>query len=99
MNSWIFANQQSPYPTEEEKSKLLQATGLTSSQLNNWFSNARRRILKKMKTADFERHQYYEKKYGNPKILNEIFGVKSTGKKKKKILLLTNLKIKNYDRK
>lgn len=47
LQKWLQDNPTRPYPTEEEKEGLLQETGLTFSQLNNWFSNSRRRLGKK----------------------------------------------------
>ena len=45
LKEWLFAHAHSPYPGEEEKDALCLRTGLTMHQLNNWFINARRRIL------------------------------------------------------
>jgi len=47
LKQWLFQHSSRPYPTEDEKSILIHQTGLTLVQINNWFSNARRRILKK----------------------------------------------------
>ncbi|KAI3635814.1 hypothetical protein MIR68_006452 [Amoeboaphelidium protococcarum] len=51
LKSWLFNNQQNPYPKESQKRELCKQLGLTPTQLNNWFINARRRYLKKS-TAD-----------------------------------------------
>ena len=37
-----------PYPTEDEKRAIAAQTNLTLLQVNNWFINARRRILTPM---------------------------------------------------
>jgi hypothetical protein len=42
---WLAANAHHPYPTPEEKRALCQITGLGMTQLNDWFVNARRRVL------------------------------------------------------
>ena len=47
LRKWLFAHVERPYPSESEKQELQDSTGLTLVQVNNWFSNARRRILKK----------------------------------------------------
>lgn len=39
---------QHPYPTEDEKRQIASQTDLTLLQVNNWFINARRRILQPM---------------------------------------------------
>lgn len=39
---------QHPYPTEDEKRQIASQTNLTLLQVNNWFINARRRILQPM---------------------------------------------------
>jgi len=48
LKKWLFEHLFHPYPTEEEKSALSLQTGLTLSQISNWFINARRRILQPM---------------------------------------------------
>ncbi|XGW04432.1 hypothetical protein V3C99_015537 [Haemonchus contortus] len=46
--AWLFQNLTHPYPSEEQKKQLANDTGLTILQVNNWFINARRRIVQPM---------------------------------------------------
>ncbi|KAG9333404.1 hypothetical protein JZ751_012716 [Albula glossodonta] len=48
MRSWLFQHIGHPYPTEDEKKQIATQTNLTLLQVNNWFINARRRILQPM---------------------------------------------------
>ncbi len=48
LKNWILDHREHPYPTEEEKAVMCQQTGLTMNQINNWFTNARRRFLTKL---------------------------------------------------
>jgi len=51
MRSWLFQHIVHPYPTEDEKRAISQKTNLSLLQVNNWFINARRRILQPMLEA------------------------------------------------
>ncbi|CAH0383590.1 unnamed protein product [Bemisia tabaci] len=51
MRAWLFAHLVHPYPTEDEKRQIAAQTNLTLLQVNNWFINARRRILQPMLDA------------------------------------------------
>ncbi|EDO39375.1 predicted protein, partial [Nematostella vectensis] len=51
MKTWLFQHIMHPYPTEDEKRSIAQQTNLTILQVNNWFINARRRILQPMLDA------------------------------------------------
>lgn len=51
MKSWLFQHIVHPYPTEDEKRQIAGQTNLTLLQVNNWFINARRRILQPMLDA------------------------------------------------
>ncbi|XP_058805911.1 homeobox protein Meis1-like isoform X2 [Phymastichus coffea] len=48
MRAWLFQHLVHPYPTEDEKRTIASETNLTLLQVNNWFINARRRILQPM---------------------------------------------------
>ncbi|XP_051163450.1 homeobox protein PKNOX2-like isoform X2 [Leptopilina boulardi] len=48
MRAWLFQHLVHPYPTEDEKRQIASETNLTLLQVNNWFINARRRILQPM---------------------------------------------------
>lgn len=47
MLEWLKEHQDKPYPNDDEKDMLIRRTKLTMSQINYWFTNARRRILPK----------------------------------------------------
>ncbi|MCD7458565.1 Homeobox protein knotted-1-like let12 [Datura stramonium] len=43
LKAWWKSHSKWPYPTEEDKVKLVQETGLQLKQVNNWFINQRKR--------------------------------------------------------
>ena len=43
---WLFDHSNNPYPDDDEKDELCLRTNLTIYQLNLWFANARKRILR-----------------------------------------------------
>lgn len=45
LRAWLERNLVNPYPTEDTKKILGKETGLDMTQINNWFINARRRVL------------------------------------------------------
>ncbi|KAK1149704.1 hypothetical protein N8T08_005257 [Aspergillus melleus] len=45
LNAWLSQHQQDPYPTGQEKHELEEQTGLSKTQIANWFTNARRRKM------------------------------------------------------
>ncbi|KRH94576.1 TALE homeodomain protein [Pseudoloma neurophilia] len=49
LKDWLKENMMNPYPTENQKTFLSKRTGLDIIQINNWFINARRRLLPSMK--------------------------------------------------
>ncbi|KAF6028778.1 hypothetical protein EB796_012918 [Bugula neritina] len=48
MRAWLFQHLNHPYPSEDQKKTLSELTGLKILQVNNWFINARRRIVQPM---------------------------------------------------
>jgi hypothetical protein len=48
LNMWFFSNLHDPYPSDEVKKQLAGQTGLSLSQVNNWFGNKRIRYKRKM---------------------------------------------------
>ncbi|VDD93497.1 unnamed protein product [Enterobius vermicularis] len=45
LKTWFYQHAAHPYPTDNEKCELSTETGLHITQINNWFINARRRII------------------------------------------------------
>ena len=64
MRAWLFQNLQHPYPTEEQKKQLASQTGLTILQVNNWFINARRRIVQPMIDQQNRQHLAAQMQFG-----------------------------------
>ncbi|CAF3705272.1 unnamed protein product [Rotaria sp. Silwood1] len=48
MRAWLFQHLNHPYPSEEQKKIFARETNLNILQVNNWFINARRRIVQPM---------------------------------------------------
>ncbi|XP_076923231.1 BEL1-like homeodomain protein 7 [Bidens hawaiensis] len=48
LRAWMFEHFLHPYPKDSEKMMLARQTGLTKSQVSNWFINARVRLWKPM---------------------------------------------------
>ncbi|EAS37051.3 uncharacterized protein CIMG_02405 [Coccidioides immitis RS] len=45
LRAWFYEHLDHPYPSEQDKQMFMTRTGLTISQISNWFINARRRHL------------------------------------------------------
>ena len=43
LKAWVDRNIEDPYPSVAEKNELAQETGLTLKQINDWFTNFRKR--------------------------------------------------------
>ena len=48
LKDWLFSHVKDPYPSEEEKKELAEKAHITVPQLNNWFINARRRVIERV---------------------------------------------------
>jgi hypothetical protein len=48
LKAWLYENATNPYPSDEVKNDLAIKTRLDLCKINNWFINARRRLLKRM---------------------------------------------------
>mmetsp|Transcript_12083 Transcript_12083/g.41874 ORF Transcript_12083/g.41874 Transcript_12083/m.41874 type:complete len:298 (+) Transcript_12083:134-1027(+) len=48
LKDWLLENFEHPYPTENEKERLGKLTGLTRTQISNWFINQRVRLWRPM---------------------------------------------------
>jgi len=57
LSNWFFEHLNDPYPSEEEKSLLAAAGGLTITQVNNWFGNKRIRYKRKCLEEEAKRAQ------------------------------------------
>eukprot|EP00899_Mesostigma_viride_P019283 jgi/Mesvir1/27356/Mv07167-RA.1 len=54
LKQWWFVNFTNPYPTEKEKARLGEQTGLSRTQINNWFINQRKRHWQRLFTPALE---------------------------------------------
>lgn len=50
LKAWFVAHAQDPYPSHEEKISLAREGGISMKQIENWLTNTRGRIWKKMQT-------------------------------------------------
>lgn len=60
LRAWLFEHFLNPYPKDSEKIILAKQTGLTRSQIANWFINARVRLWKPMI------EDMYKEEFGDP---------------------------------
>ena len=50
LQEWLWANVKNPYPCLDKKRFLARRSGLTEAQVDHWFNNARKRLIKAHKT-------------------------------------------------
>lgn len=73
LRAWLFEHFLHPYPKDSEKIMLARQTGLTRSQVANWFINARVRLWKPMV------EEMYKEEFGDADI-NSRFSSEDTPK-------------------
>ena len=56
LQEWLYANIKNPYPSLELKRMLARTSGLTEAQVDHWFNNARKRIVKGRKLKKESQH-------------------------------------------
>ncbi|CAH1981589.1 unnamed protein product [Acanthoscelides obtectus] len=67
LKRWLFKHTDHPYPTDHQKQTLMQETNLSLLQVENWFINARRRILQdltKLKSHGVREEELHEHNLG-----------------------------------
>ncbi|KXN70847.1 hypothetical protein CONCODRAFT_78649 [Conidiobolus coronatus NRRL 28638] len=58
LKEWLVEHINHPYPKESEKDQLAIKTKLSSRQIENWFINARRRVLKVEFDSEHKKKQF-----------------------------------------
>lgn len=57
MQKWLLENFHDPYPTQVKKQEMARESKLTVYQVNNWFINARERVIKRFLKKDLKETQ------------------------------------------
>ncbi|OBS59570.1 hypothetical protein A6R68_09304 [Neotoma lepida] len=73
LRAWLYEHRFNPYPTGKEKQMLCKKTKLSYTQICNWFTNARRRLLPKILQENSNKLAYicqaaevFQKQYISP---------------------------------
>ncbi|KAL8154104.1 hypothetical protein V2J09_011864 [Rumex salicifolius] len=66
LRAWLFEHFLHPYPKDSDKHMLAKQTGLTRSQVSNWFINARVRLWKPMVEEMYLEETKYQQQQQNP---------------------------------
>ncbi|KNA08848.1 hypothetical protein SOVF_159000 [Spinacia oleracea] len=74
LRAWLFEHFLHPYPKDSEKIMLARQTGLTRSQVANWFINARVRLWKPMV------EEMYKEEFGEAELMNSRCSPENTPK-------------------
>eukprot|EP00741_Cyanophora_paradoxa_P019981 tig00021179_g19284.t1 len=65
---WFKAHLENPYPTDEEKEVLVQESGITLVQVNNWFINARKVPLPSLPCLQNSPSPRLDQRYWKPEL-------------------------------
>lgn len=57
---WLMQHWWNPYPKEEEKKRLASQASLSLKQVDNWLTNARRRIIRKKDMSTCSSSDFFE---------------------------------------
>nr|XP_043637574.1 BEL1-like homeodomain protein 3 [Erigeron canadensis] len=90
LRAWLFEHFLNPYPKDSEKIMLARQTGLTRSQIANWFINARVRLWKPM-VEDMYKEEFRDQEIMNTSSPDEqsrkaAFDQSSSSEDKEKML-------------
>ncbi|KAM0327650.1 hypothetical protein ACHAQA_005943 [Verticillium albo-atrum] len=69
LRNWFAANMDHPYPSDEIKDSLAQQSGLSKSQVVNWFTNARRRHRLSLRASKQSSSQHHPQGSPRPRSL------------------------------
>uniref|UniRef100_A0A2P2JMT8 Homeobox domain-containing protein n=2 Tax=Rhizophora mucronata TaxID=61149 RepID=A0A2P2JMT8_RHIMU len=97
LRAWLFEHFLHPYPKDSDKHMLAKQTGLTRSQVSNWFINARVRLWKPMVEEMYTEEMKNQEKKGSDqentsKNENKEAGSKSVAGIKSKTMQMDQLK-------
>ena len=70
LQEWLHANIRYPYPSLEIKRALARTSGLTESQVDHWYNNARKRLLRAQKNKQKNLHPCRQQKIAPMAFLN-----------------------------
>jgi hypothetical protein len=75
LKAWFLNHIPNPYPSHEDKDKLSQITGLSRKQIQNWFTNSRKRFLEPLKKVSDQKNSPTESNQDKiPQIGNKSIG-------------------------
>ncbi|KAE8735586.1 BEL1-like homeodomain protein 7 [Hibiscus syriacus] len=99
LRAWLFEHFLHPYPKDSDKHMLAKQTGLTRSQVSNWFINARVRLWKPMVEEMYMEEVKEQDKNGSEPTPNETgqkeSGSTSSGRQENVSFMMEQVKTQN----